>query len=190
MANDDFAGLIRQVTTPLEEQGVVYAITGSVASSIHGEPRASIDVDIVMNMRPNQVSRLVADLGPRFYADADVIRQACVDHSMTNVIHRKTSLKFDLSMLPDTPYYREVLRRRVWVEYPESDLRICVVSAEDIVLMKLLWRKTTGSRKQWENALSVVRTQRTRLDWTYLRGWAAELGIKTDLEELAREAGI
>jgi hypothetical protein len=190
MANDDFVGLIQQVTTPLEEEGVVYAITGSVASSIHGEPITSIDVDIVMNMRPDQASRLVTKLGSRFYADADVVCRACVDHSMTNVIHRESCLKFDLSILPNTPYYREVFRRRVQVACLGSDAKVWVVSAEDIVLMKLVWRKSTGSRKQWENALSVVRTQRNRLDWAYLHRWAVELDINADLDDLTREAGI
>jgi hypothetical protein len=190
MADDDFVSLIGRVTGPLEQEGVVYAITGSVASGIHGEPITSIDVDIVMRMSPDQASRLVESLGPQFYADVDGLRRACIDHSMTNVIHRESCLKFDLSVLPDTPYYREALRRRVRVTYQGSGVGVWVVSAEDIVLMKLVWRKDTGSRKQWENALSVVRTQRNRLDWKYLRQWSAQLGIEADLDSLAREAGI
>ena len=56
--------------------------------------------------------------------------------------------------------------------------------------MKLLWRKDTQSRKQWENALSVVRVKGVSLDWKYLFEQARTLGLEDDLIKLRDEAGI
>jgi hypothetical protein len=62
------------------------------------------------------------------------------------------------------------------------------MSAEDIILMKLFWRSDSRSEKQWQNALSVVRTMGVRLDWKYLRHWADRLRLAEDLASLLREA--
>jgi hypothetical protein len=190
MVDEGFISSVEQVTSCLESERLTYAITGSVASAIYGEPVTSLDVDIVISMTPEQAGRLAGRLPRRFHVDVDMLRRAAAERSMANMLDPASGLKFDLSVLQDTPYYREVLRRRVRITYPGSATVVWMVSAEDIVLMKLVWRKDTGSRKQWENALSVVRAQRNRLDWKYLRKWATELEITADLENMAREAGI
>jgi hypothetical protein len=181
---------LRRVSDALEAEGVVYAITGSVASSIHGEPVTSIDVDLVVNMSPEQAGRVVERLGPQFYADAGMLREAATNRTLVNVYDQALGMKFDLSVLSDTPYHAQVMARRVKVAVPGSDRSFWTVTPEDIVLMKLVWRKGTGSRKQWENALGVVRTKGSTLDWDYLRRWAAELGVMTDLDAMSREAGL
>jgi hypothetical protein len=64
------------------------------------------------------------------------------------------------------------------------------VSPEDIVLMKLIWRKHSQSHKQWDNALGVLRVKQHQLDWEYLRKWARVQDVEQDLDQLAKEAGI
>ena len=75
-------------------------------------------------------------------------------------------------------------------DYGEAWRGMRVTSITDIILMKLQWRKESGSHKQWENALSVVRTHGHRLEWAYLRTWAQSLGVEDELVKLGREAGI
>jgi len=184
MVDEGFIRSVERVTTCLQSERIPYAITGSVASAIYGEPVTSLDVDIVMSMTPEQAGRLAGRLPREFNVDVDMLRRAAAERSMANVLDPASGLKFDLSVLQDTPYYREVLRRRLRINYPGSAIMVWMVSAEDIVLMKLAWRKDTGSRKQWENALSVVRTQRNRLDWG-----TCEMGhgtrVASDLENMA-----
>ena len=93
-------------------------------------------------------------------------------------------------MLSDTPYHRELMARRIMLTPPGHAESLWVVTAEDIVLMKLVWRKDSRSEKQWRNALSVVKVKGHQLDWAYLRKWAAELDLTADLEQLMREADI
>jgi len=71
-----------------------------------------------------------------------------------------------------------------------SETQFWFVTQEDIILMKLLWRKDTRSTKQWENALSVARVKGTRMDWAYLFDKARDLDIEDDLTLLRDEAGI
>lgn len=49
-----------QFIDPLERAGIPYALVGSVASSIYGEPRATNDLDVVIQISPDEAEKLVA----------------------------------------------------------------------------------------------------------------------------------
>jgi hypothetical protein len=119
-----------------------------------------------------------------------MLRRAAVEHRMANFIDGSSGFKVDISVLADTAYHRELMRRRVKITSPDIGDAFWVVSPEDIVLMKLVWRKESRSEKQWRNALSVLKIRGHQLDWSYLRDWAGRLGVLDDLEALAREARI
>lgn len=189
MAAQDLIELIECIAEMLDAEGAVYAITGSVASSIHGEPCTSLDLDVVVQMSPDQAAGVARRASGRFYVDPEMLRDAAVCHGMANLVDHRTAYKIDLSILEVTPYHREIMRRRVRIKLPQTGRECWVVSPEDIILMKLVWRKESQSRKQWENALGVVRARQHQLDWAYLREWAGILGIGADLETLVREAG-
>jgi hypothetical protein len=159
MSTNPIIDLIAQVTASLEEEGITYAVTGSVASSIHGEPVTSIDLDIVTNMKPEQATRLANKVAPRIYADANMLRQAAVEHAMVNFYDAVTGFKIDISVLEDTPYHKEVMKRRIHITHPRENISFWVVSPEDVILMKLIWRKDSQSQKQWDNALGVARVK-------------------------------
>jgi len=186
----DFLNAARGVMSALEHAGVSYAVTGSIASSIHGEPLSSLDVDICCNATEAQMREFLKHLPQDYYRSDDDLLAASRGGGMANLISMQTALKVDLSVLKDTPYYRQVLARKRTTVVDDEQNMIWTVTPEDIVLMKLEWRITTQSQKQWENALSVVRTQRTGLDFDYMRKWAVELNVSDDLERLLTEAGI
>ncbi len=190
MAADALLQLLERVSGVLDDLGIPYAVTGSIASGIHGEPVTSLDVDIVTQMAPDQAVRLAARVGGDMYADADALRQAAESFGMANLISASLGYKIDLSLLSPIPYHAEVMRRRVRITHPVEQVSFWIVSPEDIILMKLVRRKETRSSRQWENALSVARVQGHRLDWAYLRKWAGELGVAGDLDALMHEAGI
>ncbi len=190
MSGNVLIRLLERVSGVLEDLGIPYAVTGSIASGIHGEPVTSLDVDIVAQMDADQAAGIAARVGGDLYADADALRQAAESFGMANLISPSLGYKIDLSVLAPEPYHAQIMRRRVRITHPDEGVSFWIVSAEDIILMKLIWRKGTRSSKQWRNALSVVRAQGHRLDWAYLRKWAGELGVTGDLEALMDEAGI
>jgi hypothetical protein len=190
MVDDPFVDVLTAVCGPLDQEGIVYALTGSIVSGTYGEPFSSQDVDICLRMTAEQAARLASSLPQRFYRSEESMRQAAMTCSMANLIDTQTGLKVDLSVLPNEVFYRSVLARRSKVSYGVGGPSFWMVSPEDIVLMKLIWRKGTKSEKQWENALSVIKTMGQRLDWSYLSEWAEQLGIANDLGELRRQSGI
>jgi hypothetical protein len=188
--NDALIDTLGQVVDALEEMEVAYAVTGSVASSVHGEPFSSMDADLIVLASTQDAARLSARLTPRFYAPEDMLVDAAAGHTFANVVDNRTGLKIDLSFVGDDPFLREVLRRRVRARIGTHPTEFWFVTPEDVILMKLLWRKDTQSAKQWENALSVVRVKGARMDWKYLFERADTLDIEKDLSRLRDEAGI
>ena len=96
----------------------------------------------------------------------------------------------DLSFVGSDPYLRQALARRVRRTIGSAEPEFWFVTAEDVILMKLLWRKDTQSTKQWDNALGVARVRGARMDWKYLFENAKSLGVEDDLIRLRDEAGI
>jgi hypothetical protein len=188
--NDALINTLSAVVDALESSGVAYAITGSVASSVHGEPYSTVDADLVAIASPAQAAGVAGTLTPHFYAPEDMLVQAARDGGFTNVVDNRTGLKVDVSFVGDDVFLRTVLTRRIRHCIGSHPREFWMVTAEDVILMKLLWRKDTRSAKQWENALGVVRVRGARMDWKYLLEQARSLGIENDLVKLRDEAGV
>lgn len=182
--------LVSRLSKDLDEEGIVHALTGSLAAGVHGEPITSLDIDIVVTMDAASAIHLAKKWERDLCADEESFRLAAESHSMASMLHFPSGLKIDISVLPDTPYYREVMNRRVRFSVPDPQHAFWVVTPEDIILMKLWWRRDSRSEKQWSNALSVARNKGHQLDWDYLRKWAKTLNVSEDLNQLASAAGI
>jgi hypothetical protein len=158
----------------------VYLVGGSFASSIVGVERATQDVDFVVALEERHIDGLVAELASDFYIDADLLRAAIVHRASANVIHLPTMVKADLFVLPDTSFARSQMKRRLRLPIlgPGEPL-VCVTSAEDMILQKLLWYRLTGERseKQWSDVQGVLRVQALALDRDYLNHWSGVLEI-------------
>jgi len=188
--DDALIDMLCAVCDALEKLDIPYAVTGSVASSVHGEPFSSLDVDLVLLASAGDAARLSTELSPRFYAPEDMLTEAARAFSFVNVVDNRTSLKVDLSFIGSNPFLRLALERRMRTRIGSHPREFWFVTPEDVILMKLLWRKDTRSQKQWDNALSVARVQGARMDWKYLFEQAKNLGIEEDLVKLRDEAGI
>ena len=165
----------------LEHHVIPYAVGGSLASSVHGLPRSTVDIDLVVEMTQAHVDGFVAELRDTFYADEEMIRAALARKRSFNLIDLESGYKFDLFPLPDDPYYRIEFDRRRDAEYPlgSTRLRFSVVSPEDAILTKLVWYRASNevSERQWNDVQGIRDVQGKRLDRAYLDKWAGHLGI-------------
>lgn len=180
------------VAAALEKLGLRYAVGGSFASSVHGIPRSTQDVDLLVELPLTAVAALVAELTGRFYVDADMIREAIRRGASFNVIHLATMFKVDMFVSSRSPLLREEMERRQAVELGEPPGRLFVCSPEDVVLHKLDWFEK-GSRvsdRQWSDLVGVLRIRGTALDVAYMRRWGRALGVSELLEEALAEAGL
>jgi hypothetical protein len=179
------------ITRTLHDLGIVYTIGGSIASSFAGEPRASIDIDIVAALDVSHVPALVAALSDDFYVDDEALRRAIRDRSTANLIHHLTQLKIDIFVAGGTPIDEQQLHRRHPVDLG-AGRRLYVHPPEDILLQKLRWYRRGGeqSDRQWRDVLGIVRVQGTRLDRDYLTENAPVLDVTDLLERALREGDL
>ncbi len=178
------------VAAVLERCGVSYTIGGSLASSFSGEPRASIDLDIVVDMRVDQADAFVQALGEEFYADVEALRRVIRQRASTNLIHRPSGFKIDL-FVAGTPLEAQQLERRRRIRVASGPDRFLYVhTPEDILLQKLRWYQMGGevSERQWRDVVSIVIVQGARLDRGYLLATAAPAGLSDLLERAERDA--
>ncbi len=169
-----------RVAEVLEACDVRYLLGGSLASSIYGEPRSTLDIDLVIALTQPAVEEFVSRLGEEFYADAEVIRRAIDQRSSANLLHLPTSLKVDLFIVGGTPLDQEQMARRRRVQVSsDPDRFLYVYTAEDILLQKLRWFRLGGetSDRQWRDVQAIVRVQAGHLDSAYLGRSAAVLGV-------------
>jgi hypothetical protein len=189
---DDVLEITLLVTDALEQLGVPYVVGGSLASSFHGIPRATIDADVVAAIRPAHQTGLVKALRDRFYLDADAIRLAIEQRATFNLIHLETMFKVDVFIAGDDQVTRQELERGrpfVVTDAPERTLRIA--SAEDTIARKLHWYELGDgvSDRQWNDVVGVLKVAGASLDLPYLRRTAALLGVERLLDRAIEEVG-
>ena len=179
-----------KVVITFERLGIPYLIGGSFASAVHGIVRATMDVDLVADIKPSHISSLVALLENEFYIDAEMILDAIQHTSSFNLIHLETMFKVDVFILKQSPFDLNQMQRRISQSVGDSpDDQAYFSTAEDIILAKLEWFRAEGetSERQWRDILGVLDLQSDRLDLEYLKKWAATLGIR-DLLQRAIQA--
>ncbi len=168
------------VIEALDDLGVRYVIGGSLASALHGVARATMDADLVADLKPQHVRPLVQKLAGAFYLDEDAVRTAVASRRSFNAIHLATMFKVDVFIPKGRPFdLAQLEHATAQLIATDPDRLAYVASAEDTILAKLDW---------YRQVLGVVKVQGDRLDWNYLRQQAASLGLTDLLEKLLNSA--
>jgi hypothetical protein len=180
--------LLKRVVQALDELKIEYMVTGSVVSSLQGEPRSSHDIDLVVHMNQDSIKGFfVAFPVEDFYLSEQAIQDALTHRTMFNLLDMNHGDKVDFWMLTDEPFDQSRFSRRRVVEV--LGVRIVVSTPEDTILMKLRWAELSGgSLRQFNDALGVYEMQREILDVDYVNDWAKRLGVETAWSRLLAAA--
>ena len=180
--------LLKKVIQTLEQTEIQYMITGSVASSLQGEPRSTHDIDMVIAIQKSNVNELVeAFPPPDFYLDEHGVLDAVNKQTMFNLIDLKTGDKVDFWPLTNEAFDRSRFSRRISEKFMEVELQVS--TPEDTILAKLRWAKLSGgSEKQFTDALRVYEVQYGKLDIDYLEHWTKKLDVNSLWKRLTDEA--
>lgn len=179
------------VVAVLEELQIDYVIGGSLASSAYGSYRATLDSDLVADLGQEDIADLVGRLESDFYVSTDAAIDAVRRRSSFNLIHLQTSYKVDIFVAKQRAFDQNQIRRGLRRILGSDPPRTAIFSsAEDIILAKLEWYRLGDevSDRQWNDVLGILRVQGDRLDRTYLREMAFDLGIQDLLERAESEA--
>lgn len=180
--------LLGRITSRLDQAGIPYMVVGSLASSFHGEPRQTRDIDIVIDPPDAEVlKRFVERLPPdELYADVAAAAEAVGRRTSFNVIEAATGWKVDLIVRRDRPFSREELARRIRVRL--FDTVVHLATAEDTIIAKLEWATLGESDRQLRDVAAILETQGDGLDHEYLDRWIREVGVEEAWERVRKMA--
>lgn len=185
----DPLSLAATIASILDDLGIRYVIGGSVASSILGEPRSTLDLDLMIEIDERSAGALATRLSPDFYVDRDHVIDCVRRGSSFNAIHFESSMKVDFFPAEELGK-RQIDRRQILRVRPDLPA-LPFYSIEDLLVRKLMWFRSGGesSTRQWRDIVGILKTSGTDLDREYLQREASDLGIETLLDRATNEAG-
>lgn len=181
--------IFQRIIGALNRIDIPYMLTGSFASSYHGSPRSTQDIDIVIAPTAEQIRALVRLLPDReYYVDEDAALDAHQRQGQFNVIDIATGWKIDLIVQKTRPFSREEFDRRDFIEF--QGMQLAIATAEDVLIAKLEWGKLGDSQRQVEDAAGILKIRAGQLNLDYVRGWVRDLGLQAQWDAACRAAGV
>src|SRR5688572_28490456 len=185
----DIVGFLRLVLEALKAAHVDYLIGGAIAEWAWGEPRATQDIDIVINLPIGSVGKLSKELEKRgMLVPAEIILDALLEDRADipiNAIHIHSGLKADLYPVRSGDELRlSAFQRRQRIDYGPSIGRVYVHSPEDLILYKLLYFSISQQPKHSRDIAAILHARKDKIDFDYIEEWTTRLGLSSLWKEL------
>ena len=193
MTTPDILSALNPVITAFENLSIQHYIGGSIASSIYGMARTTMDIDIVADCKIYHVSALKQLLENNYYVDENMMLEAIRTKTSFNLIHSATTLKIDIFIYDDDPFQRSAIDRKVKDKLDEEhDSEYYFSSPEDTIIAKLQWydQGNSVSERKWLDIIGIMKVQAQRLDQRYLEIWSKRLGFYDLLKKTLADSGL
>lgn len=170
------ASFLERVVAVLDEAEVPYMLTGSLASAFYAVPRATQDIDVVIEAEKEGIERLIDGLlAAGWHADRDAALEAWQGQSQFNAIEPDTGWKADFIVRKDRAYSREEFGRREQISL--LGVELAMASLEDVLIAKLEWSRLWDSALQRRDVVQLLERTWQRVDRAYVERWVTELGL-------------
>jgi hypothetical protein len=148
--------IVRDVSRKLDQGGIGYMLTGSMAMNYYAQPRMTRDIDVVVAVGPNDVERMTSLFEPEYYLSKESMREAIAHESAFNLIHHESVIKVDIIVRKQSEYRRVEFECRQKVSI--LDFTTYIVSKEDLIISKLWWAKDSRSELQLGDVKNLLAT--------------------------------
>lgn len=167
---DGLLSLLSDITSAFEVLDIPWVLGGSLASSYYGEPRTTMDADIAIVARGENLVSLFDELRGKFYVPEPALSMIGVDGGSFNVVDTVRGVKVDIFVLGDGLLDLNQILRRVRATIPDFPGDCWITAPEDVVLRKLSWWRDAGeSDRQWRDLFEVLRSVGHSMDMQYLQ---------------------
>lgn len=183
-AKNLFLETLDWICNKLNSLQIHYMITGGSAVGFWGRIRTTMDIDIVIQMRSNQVNAFLEAIRNEAYVDIQEAKDAVQSESMFNIIHNETLFKVDIILLDESNNYEmRKFGRRIKIKF--QDREIYIISPEDLIISKLIWSKSAGgSERQVADCESIWKINQESIDTDYIKQWIDVLNIREEFNQL------
>ena len=185
----EIAGFLRLVIEALNAAGVEYLIGGAIAQWAWGEPRATQDLDLVVNIPIKSVNKLSKELEKRdMLIPAEIILDNILEDRADipiNAIHMHSGLKADLYPVREGDELRQsAFQRREQVDYGPPIGKVYIHSPEDLILYKLIYFGLCQQSRHSRDIAAILKSKKNELDLGYIEQWIARLGLNSLWKEM------
>ena len=170
--------ILGDVAQKLEQVGIAYMLTGSMAMSHYAIPRFTRDIDLIVQLKTEDADKIHTLFSEKYSLSRPAVSSAISRQSMFNLIHFEYSIKVDFVVLKSREYRQVEFARKHPVKI--NGFMVWIVSKEDLILSKLLWAKDSHSEMQLNDVKNLMATD---YDETYIRQWTQALNINSLFEE-------
>ncbi len=167
--------LLSFITSRLEKEDIEYMLSGSVAMSTYTIPRMTRDIDIVIELKEEEIDKFASIFEDRFYLYKEGIREQIIRRGMFNAIDNESGYKIDFIIRKNAPFNRKEFERKI--RGVTFGLDVWIVSIEDLIISKLKWMQDSESQIQKEDISHLLENK--SIDFKYLKNWIEQLGLKT-----------
>jgi hypothetical protein len=145
---------LKDVVVRLNDLGVEYMLTGSVAMSSYVTARATMDIDVIIEIEHSNIERFEQRFTGDYYISLESIRRAIERHSMFNILNFETGVKVDFITRKPSAFEAAKFNRRRLSRIGETEF--WVISKEDLILSKLWWARDSHSERQFEDVRRLI----------------------------------
>jgi hypothetical protein len=177
-----------RVIDALERLAVPYMAVGSFSSNVYGIPRATKDVDVVVDLGEASIGTLAAEIGDDFVLDPQMSFESITGTMRYRITHRGEAFLVEIFLLSEDPHDQARFQRRVTRKIGERTA--FVPRAEDVIITKLRWSRQGQRQKDIEDVKDVLSVQAGKLDHDYIRNWCDQHGTRELFERLLRESSV
>jgi hypothetical protein len=174
--------VLHDFKTRLEGLNISYMLTGSLAMFHYSIYRMTADIDVVVELQPRHAQILIDNLEPDYYIPHGSMRSAIESKRMFNLLHQETAFKVDCVLRKSTPFQQSAFERRQFVDFHGEN--VFIITAEDLIISKLLWAADSKSEKQLTDIKNLLRNPR---DTDYIKKWVGELNISESYGHCLKE---
>ena len=168
----------------METLNIPYMLTGSMAMFQYSVYRMTADVDVVVELQSRHGQILINNLEPDYYIPHNSMMRAIASERMFNILHQETSFKIDCVLRKSTPFQKQAFERKQLVDFHGKN--VFIITAEDLIISKLLWAADSRSEKQLTDVKNLMRNP---LDIAYIESWTGRLGIQDSYDQCHKEIG-
>jgi len=167
--------LLQLITKILDSQNIPYMLSGSLALTLYAIPRATRDIDMIVELQDKHVNTFIEAIKDKFYFHEPTIKEEIKRHGMFNIIHLESSYKIDFIIRSMHPFEIQKFQRRQQINY--LGVKIWVITLEDLIISKLNWIQQLESELQKRDIESLL--ENTNADMDYIKKWCKDLKLKT-----------
>lgn len=178
--------ILHTVAKVLNQHKISYLLTGSLAVSYYGYPRATHDIDFVIEVQEGSalmIIKAMRTLGDQYIFDKDEAETAVEKCSQFSIYSPESGIKVDFWIARKNEFEISKFQRRKEVVFDKE--KIFLISPEDLILTKLLWCKDIRSERHLRDCFGILKVQEKKLDKKYLSYWLEKFSLRKLFEEVS-----